>query len=82
MSRMLALFGFDPENRRASAGRSQRRECVLLINCLTIDNRNFLVDSRNCGQFIIESEINVLLRQDAELAIRGGFGRKRLITRP
>lgn len=23
---MLALFGFDPENRRASAGRSQRRE--------------------------------------------------------
>ena len=29
-----------------------------------------------------ESEINVFLLQDAEVAIRGGFGRKRLVTRP
>ena len=56
---------FAPHPKHLLVDLSDANTAVLLINCLTIDNRNFLVDCRNCSQFIIESEINVFLLQDA-----------------
>lgn len=80
---MLARFGCDPENgKHLLVELSDANSTVLFISCLTIDNRYLLGDCRNSSQFIAKNDINVFLLQDTEVAIRGGFGRKRLVTQP
>lgn len=57
---MLALFVCDPKNVECLQVDFSDANAALLINCLTVDNRRFLVGCQNGSHFFIKNENDTL----------------------